>query len=277
MPEFSGENAFRHVSELVGFGPRYVDSPASRSAQRYIIRELQKAGLSVRTDVFQDQTPVGTKTFVNIIGIISGRVRKTDSGPIVIIGTHYDTKLLPDFVGANDGGSGTGILLELARIIEPHTHAVDYWLVFFDGEEAFCNDWHQCQNGKDNTYGSRHLAGIVAAIAKGHRLNVKAVIILDLVGYRNLRLEYDATKSDPTLIRAFREQATVQGIPLLPNHSGFLDDKDPFIPYPVIDLMQYKSYPHWHKSSDTLDKISPESLQRVGRMTKAVLQRTELF
>src|SRR5262245_10987107 len=111
-PTFSGEAAFRHVERLVAIGPRVAGSPAGAKARDYIVAELKKAGVQVRVEAFDAETPHGRLSMANVIGVVPGR-----RADVILIGGHYDTKLFADrrFVGAKDGGSSAALLLELAR------------------------------------------------------------------------------------------------------------------------------------------------------------------
>jgi len=141
-----------------------------RKCRAYLIGRLEAYGYEVEKDAFEANTPYGPKKMTNLIA------RKTGSGnKVIALASHYDTKYYETmrFVGANDGGSSTGLLLELARVLAPRKGEFDYWFLFLDGEEAFI-DWSTF----DSTYGSRHLArrwkadGTVAkvraAAASGH-------------------------------------------------------------------------------------------------------------
>src|SRR5574341_183282 len=163
--DFDGNRAFEHVQKQVEIGPRPAGSAELEKARGYIIDQLKSYGLNVKTEEFHPATPQGQKRMVNLIAELPG-----DSSDVIIISSHYDTKYFKEFrfVGANDGGSSTGALMEIARVLagQKAKPKLTYWFVFFDGEEAFCNEWEQCQNpnpadpqnqSPDNTYGSRHM------------------------------------------------------------------------------------------------------------------------
>src|ERR1700745_563937 len=135
---FSGEKAFAHVQHLVDLGPRPAGSEALEKSRLYIIEQLKSAGWTVARSEFSDQTPRGKMTFVNLIARF-GTSEKKEAAQFLLC-SHYDTKTFDAirFVGANDGGSSTGLLLELARVIGQHPNlARKIELVFFDGEEAY--------------------------------------------------------------------------------------------------------------------------------------------
>src|SRR5213079_2631741 len=111
---FDGQRAFEHVRKQVEFGPRPPGSPELEKTRGYIIDQLKANGLKVTTDEFHPVTPAGERKMVNVTAELAG-----ESSDVIIVSSHYDTKLIKDFkfVGANDGGSSTGELLELARVM----------------------------------------------------------------------------------------------------------------------------------------------------------------
>ena len=138
--EFSGEKALAHVQQLVDLGPHPAGSDAIEKARDYIEAQLRHSGWQVTRQAFTDDTPRGKIHFVNLIARFAGDANPTSSS--LLLCSHYDTKLFDTirFVGANDGGSSTGLLLELARVLGQHpTLARKVELAFFDGEEAYEN------------------------------------------------------------------------------------------------------------------------------------------
>jgi len=174
--EFDGAAAFRHVERLVAIGPRPAGSPEGARARAYIEAELRAAGVETRVMAFDATTPHGRLPMANVIGILPGK--RPD---VILIGGHYDTKWFPDvrFVGANDGGSSTALLLQLARELATAPREFTYWITFFDGEEARVS-W----TAGDSLYGSRHLAAELTRTARLPR----AVIVVDMIGDRDLAL-----------------------------------------------------------------------------------------
>jgi Zn-dependent M28 family amino/carboxypeptidase len=260
---FDGDKAFAHVKALVDIGPRPADTPGAVKAQEYIAGRLMRLGLDVREQEFIANTPLGSKRMKNIIAVIPGKRRE-----IIIIGAHYDTKLFKDvrFVGANDGGSGTGVLLELARYISAQENEMTIWLAFFDGEEAFVR-W----SGMDSLYGSRHMASMLYRL--GDLNSVKAMILLDMVGDRDLSIEWES-HSTSWLKKVIWESARKLKYrdEFTSNTRKIADDHLPFLNYgiPSVDIIDFHYGPesltneYWHTPQDTLDKISPASLQIVG-------------
>lgn len=274
---FDGERAFAHVRRLVGFGPRPAGSKELAEARKYIVGELKSYGLKVSEDEFTPKTPAGERRMVNVTAELPG-----DSTDFIIISSHYDTKPFKEFrfVGANDGGSSTGELLELARVLAagPRPHFT-YRFVFFDGEEAFCRDWDECgkPGAPDNTYGSRHY--VERLKESGELKRLRALILLDMMGYEKLEMGRD-DMSTPWMAeavwRAARELGyTKQFADRTEGVGG--DDHEWFLKagVPSLDIIQLNSYPFWHTPADTLDKISARSLQTVGDVLLASLPRIE--
>src|SRR5690348_7192815 len=146
--DFDGKRALEYTRKAVEFGPRPPGSPAIHKLQAYILAQLKQHKCTVTQDDFTAQTPQGAVAMKNIVARFAGT-----SGRAVVLSGHYDTKVLPQFVGANDGGSSTGFLLEMADVIDATPHKDDLYLVWFDGEEAY-KEW----TATDSVYGSRHLA-----------------------------------------------------------------------------------------------------------------------
>ncbi|HEX8423687.1 MAG TPA: M28 family peptidase, partial [Pyrinomonadaceae bacterium] len=153
-----------------------------------------------------------------------------------------------------------------------------YWFVFFDGEEAFCRSWSQCgtASAPDNTYGSRRYVAQLAA--RNETKRVRAMILLDMIGYTNLALPRE-TLSTPWLVDIIWETADElgYGAQFPDTEESVEDDHIPFLQaeIPVVDLIQLSGYRYWHTPEDTLDKISPRSLQIVGETVIASLPRIE--
>jgi hypothetical protein len=274
-----GERAFEHVRKQVEIGPRPAGSAELAKARDYIVGELKSYGLNVTLDEFTAKTPVGERKMVNVTAELPG-----ESSDVIIVSSHYDTKLFKEFrfVGANDGGSSTGTLLEMARVMAQSGQKprFTYWFVFFDGEEAFCAEWEDCKNvdGPDNTYGSRHY---VKQLKERNELKrVRAMILLDMMGYKNLRLGRDEEMSTRWLIDEVWKTASELGygaqfVDELEGVGG--DDHEPFLKAGIqsLDIIQLSSYEYWHRPEDTLDKISPQSLKTVADVVLASLPRIE--
>jgi Zn-dependent M28 family amino/carboxypeptidase len=266
---FTGLGALEYTRKIVALGPRQVGSDASKKAQDMLVQQLLSNGWEVIDDSFTAQTPDGAKAMRNIIGRMTGI-----SGKAVAISGHYDTKILPKFVGANDGGSSTGVLMELARVLPKQRHRDDLYLVFFDGEEAF----HQWTD-TDSVYGSRHLADRWASDGTLRRL--KALINVDMIGDKNLDIA-DESSGAAWLRQLVWQTAAELGYSkyFRTDETWIGDDHVPFIKRgtAALDLIDFDYGPdneYWHTSADTMDKLSANSLQVVGDVLVAVIGKLE--
>ena len=276
LPAFDGQRAFAHVSRMVEMGPRPAGSQELARTRQYIVGELQSYRLKVTTDEFTAQTPGGNKQMVNVTAELPGQ-----SADAIIVASHYDTKPYKEFrfVGANDAGSSTGTLLELARALSHEKPRLTYWFVFFDGEEAFCRGWDDCGKpaAPDNTYGSRRY---VAHLKEQNQLQrVRAMILLDMMGYKNLQLRRDdmGTRWLEDVIWDTARDIGHGDVFVAGAEGVGGDDHEPFLKAGIeaVDIIQLNDYPYWHTAADTLDKISPRSLQVVGETLIASLPRIE--
>src|SRR6266478_8030494 len=251
--EFSGEKAFAHVQRLVDFGPRPAGSMAVEKSRDYIEDQLRRAGWQVTRQTFSDDSPQGRIQFVNLIARFSDE--KKAASPSFLLCSHYDTKMFDAirFVGANDGGSSTGLLLELARVIGQHPNlARKIELVFFDGEEAFVRF-----SETDGLYGSRYFAREL----QGPR-QFRGGLLFDMIGDRSLGI---TLPSDSPAEMARDIFAAAEALKLR-NYFTYLgreliDDHAPLsaIGIPTLDIIDF-DYPWWHTADDTMDKISAQSL-----------------
>lgn len=256
---FDGKRAYELVVKQVSFGPRPAGSPALAKLQEYLESQLKSYGCAVDTDSFSADTPAGRLPMKNIVAKIPGQ-----KPGIILLGTHYDTKRLENFVGADDAGSSTAVMMEIARILCAQKAATKYavWIAFLDGEEAVNVEWKD----PDNRYGSRQLAAQMAA--SGDLKRIKVFLLADLVGGKNLLLmrESDSTKSYTDLVwktgqRLGYEKVFVdQSTPVADDHLSFLARG-----VPAVDVINMEtSAAYWHTPEDTPDKLSPKSLAIVG-------------
>jgi len=263
---FSGAQALAYTKQAVSFGARPPNSAAIRKLEAYIRAETAKLGWQLVPNEFTATTPLGQMKMSNIIAR-----RKGTSGKAVVFTGHYDTKIMPGaFVGANDGGSSTGLLLEMARALSKRPLKHDVYLVWFDGEEAIGN-W----SATDGLHGSRHLAERWAK--EGFLSRIAALINVDMIGDADLGILREAG-SARTLQNLVWDTAHSLGYKqhFLPLTSYVEDDHAPFVRQGVnaIDLIDFDYGPnhaYWHTDKDTPDKLSAKSLEVVGRTLIAVL------
>jgi len=267
-PKFDSGRAWEDLRQLVAIGPRPSGSPAIEQTRKYIKDRLSAAGLTAVEQTWDDQTPIDKVRMVNLLATIPGARKER----IVFTG-HYDTKLFREFrfVGASDGGSSAAFLLELARALKGRRNPFTIELLFLDGEEARLRDW----SGTDNTYGSRHY--VEAAKRDGSLASLKALVLLDMIGDRDLHIRRD-TNSTPWLTNVIWDVAKRQGLEdvFLADSTRIEDDHVPFVAadVPAVDIIDL-DYEAWHTAKDTLDAVSARSLQTVGDVVLAALPLIE--
>jgi len=261
---FSGKRAYEHIERIVEYGPRPTASDGLIRTAIYIGTQLQESGLDVDDQVFMAPTPRKPLQFRNVVG--KTRTRRGSAGKIIVIASHYDTKYLPkmQFVGANDGGSSTGVLLEMARIA---SGVPDLWFVFFDGEECIKE-----YTANDGLWGSAYFLDDLKGKKQLDR--IQALILLDMVGDKNLNIVMPGNSNRALVQRVF-EAAKLTGHRdyFNFNPTPIMDDHVPFAlaGIPTVDIIdfQYGSAPglndYWHTDKDTLDKISARSLEIIGQ------------
>jgi Zn-dependent M28 family amino/carboxypeptidase len=260
---FDGEAAFALATQQMRFGARVPGSEAHVQGGEWIAAQLESTGWSVEIGSFEYRG-VALRNIV-------GRSGDSAAGPI-LLGAHYDTRPRADrdlvdpsapVPGANDGASGVAVLLELARTLPAQLSGQEVWLVFFDGEDSGGLD------GWDWSAGS-------AAFAAGLQETPQAVVVVDMVGDSDLQLPRERN-SDPLLASQIWSVARQQGATAFSDDVGpsIVDDHIPFLNrgIPAVDIIDF-DYPYYHTTADTLDKISPASLEQVGRVLEAwVLSR----
>jgi glutaminyl-peptide cyclotransferase len=268
------------MNEVVGlleYTPRDSGTEGAARAAAYLQTRLEALGIDATVEKFTAPSPLGEKTsFQNVVGVLPGT---TDE--MIILGSHYDTKagIGEGFTGANDSGSSSGLLLELARVLGDQI-GKDYsgpsiHFLFFDGEECL-----KRYGPNDGFQGSRyHAQKLVDEGKAGH---VLAVIILDMIGDRDLTVTVPQNGT-PELVAGVLKAATEEGVrehfrlfrgEIGDDHVAFLERG-----MPAVDLIDFKygSRPgqndYWHTTNDTLDKISAESLDKVGRVTLRLMNQ----
>jgi hypothetical protein len=255
---FDGKRAFAHVAKQVSFGPRPSGSTAIAKVQDYLLLELKSYGCTVETDSFGADTPIGRLAMKNILVKIPG-----EKPGILLLGTHYDTLLMDNFVGADDAGSSTAVMLELARLLCPQKGKYALWIAFFDGEEAM-KHWSET----DSRYGSRQMAAKLAA--SGDIKKIRAFLLADIVGGRKARFPRESSSS-PALVDLFWDAASGLGYSALfvNDSSSAEDDHDSFMKrgVPSVDVIgDFVNNGYWHTPQDALDKISARTLAMTGHV-----------
>jgi glutaminyl-peptide cyclotransferase len=267
-PKFDAGRAWEHLRQLVAIGPRPSGSAAIEQTRKYIRTQLASEGLTAVDQTWDDQTPIDKVRMTNLVVTIPGARKER-----IVFAGHYDTKLFRDFrfVGASDGGSSAAFLLELARVLKPRKNPFTIELLFLDGEEARMPEWA----GTDNTYGSRHYVEL--AKRDGSLAAVKAFVLVDMIGDRDLRIRRDGN-STPWLTNMVWEAAKRLQLDnaFIPDSTRIEDDHMPFVAagVPSVDIIDL-DYEPWHTVRDTLDACSARSLQVVGDVVLAALPQIE--
>ena len=253
---FDAERSFNDLRAVVAFGARPSGSENLARTRDYIVSELENAGLDPQLDVFIARTPIGEIEMANVRATRRG---KSGAGAIAVAG-HYDTKRFDfSFLGANDGGSSTAVVLELARVTSELELEHDLEFIFFDGEEAVL-DW----TSTDSLYGSRY--DVARRIEEGTLENLKALVLVDMIGDRDLTVLQEAASTDWLRTLIWDRAASLGYGEYFGNTPSLIDDDH--VPYlragiDAIDLIDF-AYPYWHSPGDTLDKVSADSLKVIG-------------
>lgn len=264
-PTIDANRAFQYVKEIVAFGPRPIGSANHKKVEDYILARLKND--AVEQDAFTADTPEGKFPVRNIVAKFPG----TKDG-IIVIASHYDTNYPfrnTSYVGANDGGSSSALLLEFANQLRGKPRdGYSVWLVWDDAEEAMKPD-NEVPFLDDSLYGIRHLAEKWEA--DGTLKKVKAFLLADMIGDADLNVDRDGN-STPWLEDVVYEAATRLGYQshfFARTLAGVSDDHIPFVKrgVPSADLIDF-DYGYndvfWHTTQDTVDKLSPKSLEIVG-------------
>lgn len=265
-PTYRKIGAMKYLREIVAIGRRAPGSPGHKKVQALLRKKLQNDDLE--EDVFTASTPIGAIPMRNFIAKFPGTTNE-----VIVIASHYETNYpLHDFVGANDSGSSTALLLALADIFRgwPRSGPA-VWLVWLDGEEAI-QQW----SATDGLYGSRHLAQKWQQDGTAKR--IKAFILTDMIGDKDLSIDKDLN-STPWLSDLVYQAATNLGVQsyFYRRETVIEDDHIPFshIGVPVVDVIDleygYNNVFH-HTPEDTLDKVSSKSIDIVGNVVLEAVQ-----
>jgi Zn-dependent M28 family amino/carboxypeptidase len=253
---FNGAKALEYARQYVAIGPRWCTGPGHLKAEAFLRNQFKHDQLE--EDTFTANTPIGPVPMRNFIVRFPG---KKDG--VIVLSTHYETNYPLrniNFVGANDGGSTTGLLMAIADQLRGKTlDGYSVWLVFFDGEEAI-----QSWTDSDSTYGSRHLA---AKWGKDGTLGkIKAFMLADMIGDKDLNIQHE-TQSTDWLVTLVRQAAKKFGYEhyFFQKEMEVQDDHLPFVKrgvpsIDVIDLDYGPNNSYHHTAQDSMDKISAKSL-----------------
>ena len=265
---FIASRAFADMKAMVDLGPRPAGSAAIEKTRTYILAELKKAGLKPDLDEFEAVTPRGRRKMVNIRAVRAG----TLPGTIALAG-HYDTKIFDEFkfVGASDGASSAAWLLEMARVSSGLKLNHNLEFLFFDGEEAVV-EWSE----DDSRYGSRF--DVERRRKAGTLQQLQALVLVDMIGDKNLNIKREEQSTSWLTAIIWNNAHALGYLREFPNESQVVEDDH--LPYlkaqvPATDLIDF-DYPDWHRQSDTLDKVSGDSLKKVGDAVYVSLPEIDL-
>ena len=269
---FSGEKAHAHIEQIVSFGPRPPQSEGFEETLQYLESTLKSFGWTTTRQSFRAATPDGPVDFTNLIARHSSAPAHPNSLPI-ILGGHIDSKKLSfPFVGANDGGSSTGVMLEIARTLSANpSAAAQVELAFFDGEEAFRPNI----TPTDGLYGSKYFAHDISTRSSWPSIG----IVLDIVGDPNFPLYYNVEAPPAFAAIVEKHAATLNFTGTFSKAPGpVIDDHVPLqnTGLPCLHLIgDFQRMTYWHQAGDTLDKLSPEMLEKVGKLTLHFLSEAQ--
>lgn len=263
--QFSGEKAYGHVKSIVDFGPRPPGSEGYEKSLVYLEAAFAQIGWTTRRQSFNKaDTVVGAKSFTNLLARHSAGERDWNRSTPVVIGGHLDSKLIDSFkfVGANDGGSSTGVILELARVLSTDpAAAAKVEFVLFDGEEAFLQDI----TPTDGLYGSKYYAYAISNRATWPSLG----IVIDLVGDSRHGFYYNP-EAPPSFATTVEKVAAETGLRLKRPPGPIIDDHVPLqnTGLPCLHLIgDFMNMPYWHQPGDTMEVIDAKALEQTGRTT----------
>lgn len=258
------------LKKIVSLSPHPSGSKNIEKLRGFLITELKKDGLDVTRDEFIPNTPIGKIKMVNVIGEKKGKSKRT-----IILASHYDSKLFKKFkfIGANDSGSSSAALLQLAKIISKwKDNYFTYKFIFFDGEEAIKRDI----NDKDGLYGSKHYVNLLKK--RGKLKNIEAFILLDMIGDKDLTITPDGY-SYPEFVEIFKNCAREHGYPEIISDTMYIvDDHTPFLREGIksIDIIDFNYGPnnsYWHTKEDNLKHVSANSIYIVCDCTVCMLKK----
>lgn len=264
-PHFSAANAYAHTAALCDLGPRPSGSPAYEEQVRYLEKHLTAAGWHVEHDRF---TPLPDRAPMENLRAVFGEGAAAPRP--ILISCHIDTKQMPGFIGADDGASGAGVLLELARTLAQQPElAAQVELVFLDGEEAFAPR----MSDTDGLYGSKYDVARRGGALPSYQIN------LDMVGGRDAVIAVPAADTSDTMLSLYAASVLAAG--LSPErwtctNRSYLDDHRPYLEAGVDSLnliAAFSGSSWWHTRGDKLERLSPRTMGECGRLVMQLVQR----
>ena len=288
VPQFNADSAYQYVSEQVALGPRVPNTPAHEAGADYLANKLKEYTSHVIVQEFQarayDKTVLNGK---NIIAQFNLKAKKR-----ILLAAHWDSRPFADhdpdetkhhtsIDGANDGASGVGILIEMARLMAIQAPNAGVDIVLFDLEDYGVPNFENYSDNDSWALGSQYWAN------NPHDPNYTANfgILLDMVGAKNaiFKMEYYSMYFAPNIVKKVWKQAAILGYDscfIFEDGGMVMDDHIPvndILKIPMIDIIHFDPatesgfFPHWHTVNDNLDQIDKQSLQMVGETVMHVV------
>lgn len=282
VPGFSGERAFALLVEQCELGPRTPGSAGNRALRERILAAAAAAGLRATPACFEAPLgPGGAPLEACNIVVSAGPA----GGPRLWLGAHFDTRPWADLdparsrrdqpiSGANDGASGTAVLLHLIELLGKSAPPQGVDLLFFDAEDS-----GQAHDAAGFCLGSRHLVATRRDFGNPLAgLTPRGLVLLDMVGEKNARIPQEAYSlaHAPDWTNLVFERAAALGLDVFEAVPGpaVYDDHVPFLlaGIPAVNLIDF-DYPQWHTHEDTPERCSPATLAQVGRLVTDLVYR----
>lgn len=272
VSQISQKQIDRYFQEIIRLSPRPPESEIFRKFRTYLANTLKSFSLKVWEEPFTASTPKGAISMANVVA-----EKKGQTDHILYLASHIDTKIIDgiEIQGANDSGSSTAALLELARVISKQDTKFTYRFVFFDGEESIGLN----MTDRDGLYGSReHVRRL-----KGDNLipNVHAMILLDMIGDKNpvIIKDLDSSQELYSLFAVCCQRLGYKNLSAGPATSMY-DDHVPFlgVGIPSLDIIDFDYGPNnsfWHTEKDKAENVSVNSIFKVVQVVACMLESLE--
>lgn len=280
--KFDQERALKYLKQICDLGPRVSGSEGMRKQQQVIEAHFKAHGATVTRQEFEaKQLSRRDKTAMTNL-VISWN---PDAARRVLICSHYDTRPVADqeadraswnkpFVSANDGASGVALMMELAHHLKGLKGTVGLDFVLFDGEEYVFETTRTGVGGDKYFFGSEHFAADYAKTERTRKYRYEGGVLLDLFAAKGavLRVEGYSYAAAPKLVDAVWGVARAVGAKSFRYEAG-IEVQDDHIALnragiPCVDVIDLE-YPHWHKLTDTPDKVSGEQMAEVAKVLAA--------
>lgn len=292
VPSFNADSAYDYIAKQVAFGPRLPNTAGHKACGEWMVAKLKSFGAKVYEQDFVATAYNGTKLqSKNIIGAFNPENKQR-----ILLCAHWDTRHISDseleaggrnqpVMGADDGGSGVGVLLEIARILSQDTLGLGVDLVFFDSEDYGAPSDESDGTGLSWCLGSQYWSK--TPHVGGYRAEFG--ILLDMVGSKSPRFTKEGTSMNyaPALMDKVWSLATSLGYGSFfdPTRTGGVTDDHLFVNrianIPTIDIINRdlstssQFGKHWHTQNDNMDIIGKGTLKAVGQVVLHVIYKKD--